>query len=415
MGSSITPDGIWVLENGIWTKTTNNQTNGIVVSDSVVTGDVIQNIILNDPEHVANAVKQTLANLGFKNGTHPSSISNNNKIQLDHTITLADAITNQGLNLDGWTEISLGYACELEDELQPARTHFERALNFGRENQDLRLQLHAELGIAILEMKSGKLNVAEKACKKIRLEFRKCNDDVGFSNAEEILGLIAYSRGNYGLSKSLHENALELRKSVGYEEGVVASTVNLGNVALSQGKINLASDLFDDVKLRDQSERDEAQLLCSQGVNEMQKGNIPEALNLINKSLEIRNEINDKTGQAECYNYLGTAYMMQGDLHKGRDVCRKALNIANNLGDNWAKAHALYHMGQASVGMGDLNSGVYEIKKARRLFSKCRDRAGVSNCNSMLKQLGVIDLEMIFKPIILLSIGVILVLIVLMI
>ena len=147
----------------------------------------------------------------------------------------------------------------------------------------------------------------------------------------------------------------------------------------------------------------------------MQKGNIPEALNLINKSLEIRNEINDKTGQAECYNYLGTAYMMQGDLNKGRDVCRKALNIANNLGDNGAKAHALYHMGQASVGMGDMNSGVYEIKKARRLFSKCRDRAGVSNCNSMLKQLGVIDLEMIFKPIILLSVGVILVLIVLMI
>jgi tetratricopeptide (TPR) repeat protein len=412
----VTPDGYWILEEGIWAKTENKQAHGIVISDSVVMGDVIQNIILNDPEYVANAVKQTLANLGFNGGAHPSSLNNSNKIQIDHTLTLADTIANQGINLDGWTEISLGYACELEDDLQIwARIHFEKALKFGKEHQDLRLQLHAELGIAILELKSGKLNIAERACKRIQLEFKKSNDDVGLSNAEEILGLIAYSRGDYNLSKSLHENALELRKEIGYEDGVVTSIVNLGNVAMSQGKINQASDLFSDVNLEDQSERDEAQLLCSRGVNEMQKANIPKALNLINKSLEIRNKINDKTGQAECYNYLGTAYMMQGNFHKGRDVCRKALKIADSLSDNGAKAHALYHMGQASIGMGDMNSGVDEIKRARGLFSKCGDRAGVSNCNSMLRKLEIYDVEMLLEPKVLVSIGVIVFLIILMI
>jgi len=412
----VTPDGYWILEEGIWAKTENKQAHGIVISDSVVMGDVIQNIILNDPEYVANAVKQTLANLGFNGGEHPSSLNNSNKIQIDHTLTLADTIANQGINLDGWTEISLGYACELEDDLQIwARIHFEKALKFGKEHQDLRLQLHAELGIAILELKSGKLNIAERACKRIQLEFKKSNDDVGLSNAEEILGLIAYSRGDYNLSKSLHENALELRKEIGYEDGVVTSIVNLGNVAMSQGKINQASDLFSDVNLEDQSERDEAQLLCSRGVNEMQKANIPKALNLINKSLEIRNKINDKTGQAECYNYLGTAYMMQGNFHKGRDVCRKALKIADSLSDNGAKAHALYHMGQASIGMRDMNSGVDEIKRARGLFSKCGDRAGVSNCNSMLRKLEIYDVEMLLEPKVLVSIGVIVFLIILMI
>jgi tetratricopeptide (TPR) repeat protein len=414
-GPVITPDGCWMLDGGIWTKTPNKQANGIIITDSVVTGDVIQNIILNDPEYVANAVKQTLVNLGFHEGAHPSSLNNNDKIQLDHTLTLADTIANQGINLDGWTEISLGYACELEDDLLAAITHFEKALEFGKENQDLRLQLHAELGVAILEMKSGELNIAEKACKKIRLEFKKSNDDLGLSNAEEILGLIAYSRGNYNLSKSLHEKALEIRKEIGYGDGVVTSIVNLGNVAMSQGKINQASDLFSDVKLEDQSERDEAQLLCSQGVNEMQKANISKALNLINKSLEIRNKVNDQTGQAECYNYLGTAYMMQGNFHKGRDVCRKALKIADSLGDNGAKAHALYHMGQASIGMGDMTSGVDEIKRARGLFSKCGDRAGVSNCNSMLRKLDIFDVVMLLEPKFLVSIGVILLLIILMI
>ena len=173
-----TPDGNWVLDEGIWTKAANKQANGIVISDSVVMGDVIQNIIVNDSEYVVNAVKKTLANLGFNGGKHPSSLNNRNKIQLDHTLTLADTIVNQGINLDGWTEISLGYACELENDLQAAIAHFEKALKFGKKHQDFRLQLHAELGIAILEMKSGKLNIAEKACKKIRLEFKKSNDDV---------------------------------------------------------------------------------------------------------------------------------------------------------------------------------------------------------------------------------------------
>jgi tetratricopeptide (TPR) repeat protein len=147
----------------------------------------------------------------------------------------------------------------------------------------------------------------------------------------------------------------------------------------------------------------------------MQKANISKALNLINKSLEIRNKVNDQTGQAECYNYLGTAYMMQGNFHKGRDVCRKALKIADSLGDNGAKAHALYHMGQASIGMGDMTSGVDEIKRARGLFSKCGDRAGVSNCNSMLRKLDIFDVVMLLEPKFLVSIGVILLLIILMI
>ena len=112
---------------------------------------------------------------------------------------------------------------------------------------------------------------------------------------------------------------------------------------------------------------------------------------------------------------MGTANMMQGNFHKGRDVCRKALNLADEINDNGAKAHALYHIGQASIGMGDMNSGVYEIKKARTLFSKSKDRAGVSNCNKMLRQLEVYDLKMIFEPKVLLTLGAIFILLLLVI
>jgi tetratricopeptide (TPR) repeat protein len=165
--------------------------------------------------------------------------------------------------------------------------------------------------------------------------------------------------------------------------------------------------------LFDQSERDEAQLLCSQGVNEMQKGNSRKALDLLNKSLAIRTAIKDKTGQIECYNYIGTALMMGRQFQAGRDMCRKALNLADEIKDYGAKAHALYHIGQASIGMGDRNSGIHELKKARSLFSLSQDREGISNCNKLLRKLDVYDVHMLFEPTALITACMVLLLIVL--
>jgi tetratricopeptide (TPR) repeat protein len=382
----------WVLRDGVWHDTVSSDSNGIVISDSVVMGDVIQNIILENPDHIIHAVREALDNLGFSaKGAHPTSISGEQEIQLQHTLTLADSITERGLELGGWTEISLGYACELKRDMNGARMHFERALRIAKrdppEEQDTRLHRHAELGIAILEMELGNLNTAEKIAQELRLDFLQDNDTLGTSNAEEILGLIAYSRGNYQQAESYHSASLNMRESIGYEEGIANSKVNLGNVAMSQQKVDKASNLFSEAQSSDPSERDKAQLLCSRGVNEMQKGNVSRAIDLLNQSLKIRNKIKHSDGQTECYNYLGTAYMMQGRFDKGWDVCSKARDNADRDQDEGAKAHALFHMGQASVSMGNMSRGISELRLARGIFQNMRDREGTSNCDSMLRRL----------------------------
>ena len=165
------------------------------------------------------------------------------------------------------------------------------------------------------------------------------------------------------------------------------SKINLGNVAMSQQKVDKASNLFSEAQSSDPSERDKAQLLCSRGVNEMQKGNVSRAIDLLNQSLKIRNKIKHSDGQTECYNYLGTAYMMQGRFDKGWDVCSKARDNADRDQDEGAKAHALFHMGQASVSMGDMSRGISELRLARGIFQNLRDREGTSNCDSMLRRL----------------------------
>ena len=391
----VSPKGTWVLRDGVWHDAESSDGDGIVISDSVVMGDVIQNFIQNDPEQIVHAVKEALENLGFSsNGAHPTRISNEEEIQLQHTLTLANSIAERGLELDGWTEISLGYACELERDMNGARVHFERAQKIAERgptggNPDIRLRRHAELGLSILEMELGNLNSAEKMVHKLRLDFKRDNDSQGTSNAEEILGLIAYSRGNYKKAETYHSASLSIREEIGDEYGVATSKANLGNVAMSQWDVDEAQRLFTQAESSDPSDKDKAHLLCNRGVNEMQKGNVTKAIGLLNQSLKIRKEINHSSGLTECYNYLGTAYMMQGKFPQGWDICKKARDNANRDQDMGAKAHALYHMGQASVSMGRMSRGIGELRDARKIFQNIGDRAGTSNCNSMLRRLNV--------------------------
>ena len=391
--------GTWVLEDGVWVDSNKNQEKGIVISDSVVMGDVIQNLSI-DQEELTQAVSAALEKLGFtNNGMHPTQLKRESEVQLRNTITLADTLLQRGVKLDGWTEISLGYACELEGDMKGAKRHFETAKNIAKQRNalDLRLMRHATLGLAVVDMEQGKLNQAEKVVHRLRLEFRQGNDVVGESNAEELLGLIAYSRGNYKQAERFHSASLRMREDAGYEEGVASSKSNLGNVAMSLGDATTAKMLFRDAESDDPSERNRAHLLCNQGVNQLQHGNVQSAIQLIEQSLEIRKQINHRKGITECYNYLGTAYMMQGRFVDGWGVCDKAFRIAEIDGDYATQGLALYHMGQASVSVGNLQRGIQELKSGRGLFRKIGHREGMRNCNSMLRNIGVVDEDAIMK------------------
>lgn len=382
----------WVLRDGIWYDTDTIEEEGIVITDSVVMGDVIQNFIQHNPEQLLNSVKEALSQLGFSDELRPPrEMDQYQEVQLHHTLNLANTIIDCGLELDGWTEVSLGYACELEGNIDESRKHFEKALEISQRDgvEDIKLQRNAKLGIAILELRLDNLNNAEKIVKNLRKSFKEDGDQLGDSNATEILGLIAYTRGNHVKAESFHTKSLEIRNLIGDKDGISSSQSNLGNVAMSRGQVDKAANLFSNAGYSDSSEHDEAQLLCNKGVNQMQKGDIYEAKRLINQSLTIRERIGDTSGLTECYNYLGTAYMMQGDFRKGLELCRKSRDNAVKDRSKSGEAFALYNMGQATVMLNSKHRGVKLIRTAKEIYQDIGDKEGISTCNSMLRKLNV--------------------------
>lgn len=380
----------WVLKDGIWLDNAHVDKDSIVISDSVVTGDVVQKIIIENPEKVQDIVKQTLASLGFSGTNLPLSDSEVPKEQINNTISLADYVSSFGVDFNGWTELSLGYACEAKGDFLSAESHFTQALEFGKQNQDERLQLHSELGFIILIINEQKFNQAEERCIDLLDKFAMIGDDEGLSNSRELLGLISYSKGRYEKSREYHEEALQIRQSKGDKEAVISSKINLANVAMSEGKVREAGALLDSLDTNYTSKKDEAQLICSRGVNELQNDNYDKAILLLKQSLEIRKEISDRIGESESYNYIGTAKMLDGKIYSGYADCETAYKIAKQVGNNNLMAHALYNMGQGSFGLNNPELARSELLMAAKLFEQVDNFRGVRNCENMLNQIGKI-------------------------
>ena len=383
------PDGrpFWVLEDGVWLDNAPFNNDSIVISDSVIMGDVVQKIIIDDPDKIQQIIKKTLRAIGLSDGRLPDSTIRPEKGQLDNTISLADYISNSGLNFDGWTELSLGHACELKGDFESAESHFKKALEFAVDNNDERLQNHTELGFIILLISAERYNQAEERTVDLLDIFTKFKDDEGISNCRELLGLISYSRGRYGQSRMHHKKALEIRKSNGVKEAIISSKINLANVAMSEGKVSEAGTILHGLDSRYISKKDEAQLLCSKGVNELQNDNYHEAIDLLNRSLDIRKEISDRRGESESYNYIGTAKMLYGNIEQGYTDCETAYKIAREISNSNLMAHALYNMGQGSIGQSNIQLGRSELTLAVKLFQEVGNADGIKNCKKMLQDI----------------------------
>ena len=377
----------WVLEDGVWLDNAPVGTDSIVISDSVVMGDVVQKIIIDNPEKVQEILKNTLESIGFSDGKLPINNMDEKRDQISNTISLADYISSFGVDFNGWTELSLGYACEAKGDIASAKSHFSQALEFGKKYEDERLQLHSELGFIVLLINEEKYNQAEDRSVVLLNAFIKQDDDEGISNCKELLGLISYSKGNYKLSRAHHEEALQIRQSKGNTEAVISSKINLANVAMSEGKINEAGNLLNALDINYINKKDEAQLLCSRGVNELQNENFHESINLLKQSLEIRQEISDKRGESESYNYIGTAKMLYGKIESGYTDCETAYSIAKEIENNNLMAHALYNMGQGSFGLDNTELGWSELSSAAKLFREIGNFEGAKNCDKMLNQI----------------------------
>ena len=287
------------------------QSANIKLSDTVIDGNVT--ITQNNADDIASAMVQALERLGFSEQSSPAELTAEQTTQVEQVLEVSEQLAGHGIEIDPWTEITLGNAALLAGRTHSAQQHYLRALE----------------------------------------SFRKNGDRYGEATSLSNLGIIAGKlRGDLAEAERLNRESLTIQREIGDREGEATSLNDLGNIALTRGDLAEGERLYREsltireslaIDLESGDRYGEAQSLYNLGLVAKRRGDLAEAELLYRESLTIEREI----GARSSHNLSGIAELasLRGDLAEAERLYRESLTIQREIGHREGEARLLIHLG----------------------------------------------------------------------
>ena len=254
-------------------------------------------------------------------------------------------------------------------------TLLEAALRLG----NLRLELHARLGLSLALCKLGRYADAQsEAAAAAQLAV-----DNGIrplqAAALHLKGSAQAMAADYAGARESLRLALDLRRELGERHGEIATMSNLAYVEQCQGRRDdsrrlLLAALSVCRELGDC--RGEAMFLQNLGALAYGAGNYAEAAELAEQALRILNMLEDRPGSASALCALGFAEYGAQNFENARGLLEQACSACHVLGDNSSESLALIALGNLSWLGGNAAETFDQYNHALELCRANGDRLG---------------------------------------
>ena len=197
------PDGKWMWTGSDWIPAppTSSPSADFNLQDNVVGGDV--NITHNNSSDIIAGIEHLLKGMGFSGQSSPAELTPSQEKEVEQVLEISEKLADHGIEIDPWTEITLGNAAKLAGRTHSAQQHYLRALE----------------------------------------SFRQNGDRQGESASLINLGIIAQIRGDLAEAERLQRGALAIKREIGDRQGESTSLINLGNIAQTRGDLAEAERL----------------------------------------------------------------------------------------------------------------------------------------------------------------------------
>ena len=151
----LSPDGKWMWTGNEWIPAppSPSQSANVNIQDGVVGGDV--NIIQNNVEDITTAMVQALERMGFSGQSSPAELTPSQEAEVEKVLEMSEQLAGHGIEIDPWTEISLGNAAKLAGRTHSAQQHYLRALETFRKNGDRQGESTSLNNLAIISASRG--------------------------------------------------------------------------------------------------------------------------------------------------------------------------------------------------------------------------------------------------------------------
>jgi serine phosphatase RsbU (regulator of sigma subunit) len=159
--------------------------------------------------------------------------------------------------------------------------------------------------------------------------------------------MLSYNEKGYNFALKLSENSSEVISKRG-KKGLADAYLKFGLIAKNKDDISKALEMFEKgLKLRQElnDQKGIANSLNNIGLLFDNQGDKAKALDYYAKSLKIREDIGDKKGVSASLNNIGIIYKDQGDRIKALDYFTRSLKLKQEIGDKKGIASSYINIG----------------------------------------------------------------------
>jgi len=183
----------------------------------------------------------------------------------------------------------------------------------------------------------------------------KYNDYENVVQAHGFIGVAYRIIGNYSESMDYYYKGLELAKKYHQKEQEGYAYINIGNLHIYQGYYyNAIENLKMGKEIAEQlgNKRMLGYIHLNLGRAQMLRNENYEALDNFNQTLKLRIEIDQVSGQAVCYKYIGDIHLKLRDEGKALENYRYSLDVVDKKMDKdlYANIHTMIAKTYLSVG-----------------------------------------------------------------
>ncbi len=185
--------------------------------------------------------------------------------------------------------------------------------------------------------------------------YQQIGERQGESHSLNNLGVMAISQNKDEVARAYYERALSIYREIGDRAGIGFVLNNLGVIAWHQSRYVEARTYFEQaLQLRREvgDRRGEALALANLGTMAMQYGDYPQATVYLEQALALTREIGDRAGEAATLSALSTLFNHQERYAQALPSAWQALALLQELGQSLEQAETLIQLAQAQVGLG---------------------------------------------------------------
>lgn len=210
----------------------------------------------------------------------------------------------------------------------------------------------------------------------------KREDQHELAEALSGLGTTHRIKGEYEVALRYHEQALDIQRRIGDEEGTARSLYLIAVVHYSHDDYEIALRHLEEalaIERRCGSKQDEANTLTIFGIIHYYSGNYEQALSHFASALEIQRQIESRLGEANALNNIGNVHLDRADYEISLDYYEQSLNIQKQIGNRLGEANTLNNIGNVHYGRGHYDLSLAYYDQSLTLQRRIGNRVGEAN------------------------------------